>query len=195
MLPIMHPDSCDSFMDEMLCATAASVSALPPNSRDAVNIMHALLGRPNVNVGGPDYITDLPPMMDRDTNNYADMIFIIRTALEFYGFIPLILRCVGDGQSVLMLSYLKRFFPRIYKHVLISNGHWHSYGHFMLQVHMCVCLCVFELHCFGTCVMCVLVHTAACCAFAPQLVYLCAGVQTLLFCTVPSNVPALVLQP
>ena len=72
--------------------------------------------------------------MDRDTNNYVDMIAIMRAALDFYGCVPLILRAVGDGQSVLMMSYLKRWFPGLYKHLLISNGHWHSNGHFMLQV-------------------------------------------------------------
>ena len=26
-----------------------------------------------------------------------------------------------------------RRWPDVYKHVLITNGHWHSHGHFMLQ--------------------------------------------------------------
>ena len=133
VLPILHPDASEAFMNEMMGNTATLLGNIPRNNLNAATIMHTLLGRPNVNVGGPDYITDLPPMMDRDTNKYVDMVFILRTALEFYGFVPLILRAVGDGQSVLMLSYLKRFFPRLYKHVLIGNGHWHSQGHFMLQ--------------------------------------------------------------
>ena len=108
VLPIMHPDACEAFMNEMLKDTAAFLRAAPRSSLNAVTIMHAVLGRPNVDVGGPDYITDLPPMMDRDTNNYVDMVYIMRAALDFYGFVPLVLRAIGDGQSVLMLSYLKR---------------------------------------------------------------------------------------
>ena len=40
---------------------------------------------------------------------------------------------VCAGQSCITGSYLKRYWPDNYKHILITNGHFHSHGHFMLQ--------------------------------------------------------------
>ena len=40
---------------------------------------------------------------------------------------------IGDGQSVLLTSYLKRHWPELYKQVIDLNGGWHSSGHFQIQ--------------------------------------------------------------
>ena len=40
---------------------------------------------------------------------------------------------LGDGQSALLLSYLKRRWPDIYKEVLILCGGFHGSGHFQIQ--------------------------------------------------------------
>ena len=97
-------------------------------------ILHALLGRPtNIDCGDRAYLTDLAPIMHCDTNKIPDLVRIVSHAKQHYGRSPLVLRMTGDGQSVLTLSWLKRRWPEIYKNVLITNGHWHSHGHFMLQ--------------------------------------------------------------
>ena len=46
----------------------------------------------------------------------------------------LLVVCLNTSSTqVITLSWLKKRWPEIYKHVLITNGHWHSHGHFMLQ--------------------------------------------------------------
>ena len=121
MLPIIHPDACENYMDEMLAGTMAK---LGNNAAllSVAEIMSRVLGRTPVDVGGPTRITDLPPIMECNTNSYFDMVRILRHAVQFYGAIPLVLRIIGDGQSVLMASYLKRHYPESYKHVLITNA-------------------------------------------------------------------------
>ena len=100
---------------------------------DPVGIMAKIIGRRNIDVGGPDYMTDLSPLLDCNTNSYRDISRIVRHMHNHYGLIPLILRITGDGQTIQFLGYLKRRYPDLFKHVLISNGNWHSNGHFMLQ--------------------------------------------------------------
>ena len=122
-------------------------SAQEQGSLSTKAILIALLGRPNVNCGDPAYLTDLSPLMKCDTNNTTDMIRIVRHAREHYdGRTPLVLRMTGDGQSIITLSWLKRRWPDMYKHVLITNGHWHSHGHFMLQGVKLFWPCI-----YGTC--------------------------------------------
>ena len=134
ILPILDLQACDAFMGSMLKDTASRLSALPFNERGNVKcILIALLGRPKVNCGDPSYLTDLAPLMGVDTNNAPDMVRIVRHAKEHYGRSPLVLRMTGDGQSCITLSWLKRRWPELYKNVLITNGHFHSHAHFMLQ--------------------------------------------------------------
>ena len=62
----------------MLSSTAKQLRAASlSGALDSVRIMHTLLGRPNVNVGGPDYITDLPPMVRADKRVYADVCMLV----------------------------------------------------------------------------------------------------------------------
>ena len=63
---------------------------------------------------------------------------------RFYGAIPLVMRVIGDGQTCLTGSYVKRRWPDMYKHVLICNGNWHSSGHFQLQGITLFWWCVFS---------------------------------------------------
>ena len=47
---------------------------------------------------------------------------IVEWAEDYVGGVPLVLKLLGDGQSVLRLRDLKRLFPHMYKHVLVTNG-------------------------------------------------------------------------
>ena len=131
MLPIMAPDASDDFMNSLLTERAAHLGAA--GYLDSSLIMVKLVGRRAVYAGPPDYLTDLAPLMDCNTNSYRDIARILRHLLDHYGHIPLVLRITGDGQTVQFLSYVKRRYPDLFKHILITNGHWHSSGHFMLQ--------------------------------------------------------------
>ena len=136
-------------MGTMLKATAARLQSCGSTSLKAVLV--ALLGRPNVDCGGPAYLTDLHPLMNCDTNTVPDMVRIVNHVREYYGRTPLVQRMTGDGQSVITLSWLKRRWPEMYKHVLITNGQWHSHGHFMLQAvklfwSCFYCTCAKHLH-------------------------------------------------
>ena len=143
-------------MGTMLKATATRLqSTQQAEGLSTKAILCALLGRPNVNYGAPAYVTDLSPLIKCDTNNVPDMLRIVRHARDHYGRTPLVLRMTGDGQSVITLSWLKRRWPEMYKHVLITNGHWHSHGHFMLQGvklfwHCFYCMCATRLHLLKT---------------------------------------------
>ena len=148
-----YKQACDTFMGDMLKGLATRLqSAQEQGSLSTKAILIALLGRPNVNCGDPAYLTDLSPLMKCDTNNPSDMVRIVRHAREHYdGRTPLILRMTGDGQSIITLSWLKRRWPDMYKHVLITNGQWHSHGHFMLQAvklfwSCFYCTCAKHLH-------------------------------------------------
>lgn len=106
-----------------------SVEELPQHE-----ITEALLGRPHVNPGGPSYFTVLPTVRDCSTQSYQDGYKLMHAAHEAVGH-PSVLRLGGDGQLVLLLSYLKRKFPQQYKHVLIDSGDFHAYAHFMFALN------------------------------------------------------------
>ena len=120
-------------MNSLLTERAALFRDSSVDQLEPVDIMAKILGKRDINVGDPDYITDFPPLMDCNTNSYRDISKIVRHLQNQYGHIPLILRITGDGQTAQFLSYLKRRYPDLFKHVLVSNGNWHSNGHFMLQ--------------------------------------------------------------
>lgn len=122
---------CDVLAPLAVCARQHDCS-LEELSADA--IAQALLGRPNVDPGGPSYFTVLPTVRDCSTQSYQDGYKIIHAAHAAVGQ-PAVLRLGGDGQLVLLLSYLKRKFPQQYKHVLIDSGDFHAYAHFLFGLN------------------------------------------------------------
>ena len=120
-------------MNDLLSERARMLSRTAIHHLDPATIMAKIVGRRRVNVGSADYLTDLRPLMDCNTNSYRDLSRIVRHLLDHYGHIPLIMRITGDGQTAQFLCYLKRRYPHLYKNVLVTCGHWHSNGHFMLQ--------------------------------------------------------------
>lgn len=97
-------------------------------------IAEVLLGRPNVDPGGPSYFTVLPTVRDCSTQSYQDAYKIMHAAHMSVGR-PAVLRLGGDGQLVLLLSYLKRKFPQQYRHILIDSGDFHAYAHLMFGLN------------------------------------------------------------
>lgn len=152
VLPALQPDRIDGFMDDLLERTAGilNAAALQAGGRVAafttLDFVRALLSRPNHDPGGPTYMTFLPALLNCDTKSYIDMMRIIAWMESYVGGEPLVLHVIGDGQSLLRMRDLKRLFPDSFKHVLISNGHFHSSAHFQFAVCrmwwlslMCVC--------------------------------------------------------
>lgn len=131
LLPHLDPTRMDRVMDDLLVRTATLltgvVTGLGAPTRDVVA---SLLSRPNVDPGGPTYTTFLPCLLRCNTASYVDMMRIIGWMHAYIGGIPLVLHVIGDGQSVLRMRDLKRLRPRWYRHVLVSNGHFHSSVHF-----------------------------------------------------------------
>ena len=91
-----------------------------------VTAMEVVLGRKSINVGEPARITDLPPLMRCDTAALVDGVKIVTHVVTWKGRRARIMAMLGDGQSCLTMSYLKRHWPETYQAVLILNGHWHS---------------------------------------------------------------------
>ena len=130
--PILQPDRCHQFMDQLLADTnllLAPVAQKGFNASAVIDFVRALLSRPNVDPGGPTYTTFLKPLLDCDTKSYDDIIRIVDWAENHIGGVPLVLLLLGDGQSVLRMRDLKRLYPDLYKHVLVANGPFHSGAH------------------------------------------------------------------
>ena len=96
-------------------------------------VARALLGRPNV-CSSRAYLRVNKPILNCDTKSIEDGVRIVNFLEQLdspLGHRPEVLMCMGDGQSVLLLSYLKRRFPERYRHVLICCGNFHAFGHFL----------------------------------------------------------------
>ena len=140
--PLLEPANVESFMNDMLEGAAGALDRALDAGADASSssaqvrlLATALLGRTQVDVDGPTYMTDNVPLMKTDTAKLSDLVKIIDHMVKCNGGVtPLVLRILGDGQSCLTASYIKRHWPELYKFVLITNGHFHSAGHFQLQV-------------------------------------------------------------
>jgi hypothetical protein len=130
VIPPLQPDRVDSFLDTLLLRMVQLIALSAQPGFSTLELMRALLSRPNHNPGGPTYMSFLPAMLNCDTKSYPDMCRIIDWIIRFKGFEPLVLHVSGDGQSVLRMRDLKRLYPDWYQHVLVSNGHFHSSAHF-----------------------------------------------------------------
>ena len=109
------------------------------------DLMQQLLGRPNTDPGGPSHYTILPTCRECDTKSYADGFRIIDHLLTHMG--PALVRRVGgDGQWVLLGSYLKRRFPHRFRGMLLDSGDFHAFAHLMfalIELFWKCCLCSF----------------------------------------------------
>ena len=106
----------------------------PPTHLTAAEITNALLRRPAVSPGGKTPLIVLPVLADTDTKKYLDIIKIIAHLTHHLGH-AIVLVILGDGQTVLRLRDTKKKYRAAYKHVLIANGHFHSFAHFMFAGH------------------------------------------------------------
>lgn len=79
----------------------------------------------------------MPPLMKTNTASLVDGVKIIGNHRLYAARQKrpqgIVQAETGDGQSVMLLSYLKRHWPEIYKQILILNGGFHSSGHFQIQ--------------------------------------------------------------
>ena len=108
-------------------------------------LMDELLGRGNKDPGGSSHYNILPTCRECDTKSYMDGFKANDHLLKHVG--PTLVRRVGgDGQWVLLLSYLKARFPDRFKNVLIDSGDFHAFAHFMfalIELFWKVCACCF----------------------------------------------------
>ena len=108
-------------------------------------LMRELLGRPNSDPGGRSHYTILPTCRKCDTKSYMDGFKMLDHLVAHVG-VTLVRRVGGDGQLVLLLSYLKRKFPERFKNILIDSGDFHAFAHFMfalIELFWKCCLCCF----------------------------------------------------
>ena len=113
---------------------AAAAVRLAPTALEPEEITVALLRRPAVDPGGPTHLNFLPVLPRTDTKSYKDMIAIIAHLERELGRC-FVLVVMGDGQTVLRLRDLKKKYGPLYKHVLIANGNFHSFSHFLFAAH------------------------------------------------------------
>ena len=97
-------------------------------------IAKALVGRPDIKIDGQSYFTILRTIRDCATQAYTDGYKILFNNHAEVGTFACE-RVGGDGQLVLLISYLKRRFGRRYKNVLIDSGDFHAFAHLMLALH------------------------------------------------------------
>ena len=123
----------------------AQQRSVPVQQLSCEELMHELLGRGNSDPGGPSHYTILPTCRECDTKSYMDGFKIDAHLLAEVGR-TLVRRVGGDGQLVLLLSYLKARFPEKFKNVLIDSGDFHAFAHFMfalIELFWFSCLCMF----------------------------------------------------
>ena len=162
ILPVMAPERANTFMNEMLVNACTSLRGLtdvrlptadpfltPCTPRDTCNdcsqdsgklsvktAIREILGR-KPHLGSPLRVTDLAPLMKTNTASLTDGVKICGHYRRFKDRRkePRGIVCgkLGDGQSALLLSYLKRHWPDIYMNVLILCGGFHASGHFQLS--------------------------------------------------------------
>lgn len=133
----------DTLLEEAAGRAASALHALhvsglhvsgqaPTLQQKAEAIQKTMLGRnPDIEPPTPAYIKDFPPIFDCNTHSYEDLVRIIAHLENQCETTPLVLRVNGDGQSCIFASFLKSRWPERYKHLLITNGHKHSWGHDM----------------------------------------------------------------
>ena len=128
----------NTLLEEAAGRTASALDALhvsgqaPTLQQQAEAVLKAMLGRNHdVELPTQAYITDFAPIFDCNTHSYEDLVRIIAHLENQCETTPLVLRVNGDGQSCIFASFLKNKWPQRYKHVLITNGHKHSWGHDM----------------------------------------------------------------
>ena len=140
-----------STLTEFLVSTLALVSTAAAHKGSSVTLLsaeeitRALVGRPDVDPGGPSYFTVLPTVRNCSTQSYEHGFKILSLAGRTFGQVP-ILRAGGDGQLVLLYSYLKRRFPERCKHILIDSGDLHAFAHFIFalnELFWFCCMCCF----------------------------------------------------
>ena len=108
-------------------------------------LLRELLGRPNSDPGGASHYNILPTCRKCDTKSYMDGFRMWDHVITHMG-PALVRRFGGDGQLVLLGSYLKRTFPERFKSMLIDSGDFHAFAHFMfalIELFWKCCLCFF----------------------------------------------------
>ena len=118
-----------ALVQQVAAANGTSVTQL-----DAEAIARAMVGRSQMDPGGPTYFKVLRSVQECSTQSYEDGYKILGSNHVDIGTFP-VERVGGDGQLVLLLSYLKRKFPDRYKNVLIDSGDFHMFAHLMFALH------------------------------------------------------------
>ena len=140
-------------LSEFAAYSLASVSQSARRRNIAVQaltrreLLRELLGRPDSDPGGPSHYTILPTCRKCDTKSYLDGFRALDHLTTHVG-ASLVRRVGGDGQWVLLGSYLKARFPERFKSVLLDSGDFHAFAHFMfalIELLWKCCLC-----CFGS---------------------------------------------
>ena len=135
----LHEHAIRANLNEFAAYSIASIAALaqelqvPVKDLTREQIMRRLLGRPDSDPGGPSHYRILPTCRRCDTKSYQDGFRITEHLVEHVG--PALVRRVGgDGQWVLLGSYLKRRFPEKFRNILLDSGDFHALAHLMFAL-------------------------------------------------------------
>jgi hypothetical protein len=102
--------------------------------RSESSVTDALLEKPPADVGGRTEMSFLPSIPDCDTKYHKDVFKFIPILLSYCCSMLAVLVVFGDGQTVEILRACKRRWPDDYKRVLIGNGYFHAFAHFMFAL-------------------------------------------------------------
>lgn len=115
----------------------------PPTVRE---VTAAALARPIQNLGGPSNISILPSIPVCDTKSFPDVFKFVPFMLLRCAMTMLVMVVNVDGQGVEILRAAKRRWPDEYRCILIGQGWFHAFCHFMFPINAgyweC-CLCTF----------------------------------------------------
>tara|TARA_B110000046_G_scaffold126775_1_gene133183 strand:- start:601 stop:2232 length:1632 start_codon:yes stop_codon:yes gene_type:complete len=129
--PACVKQQLDLGFDEML----QPLRELAGEELNEETIVRALHERPPPPVNGRSEMDFLPTIPDCDTKAFKDVfrfhpILLARCALTM-----LVMVVTGDGQLVEILRACKVRWPSQFKHILIGNGYFHSFVHFLFALH------------------------------------------------------------
>ena len=99
--------------------------------RSEGEIIERLLGYPPIATGGPSQIDILPTIPKCDTKSHRDVMRFFPILLDAAMATCKCIIIFMDGQGVEILRACKARWPHDYKRILIGNGHFHAFSHFM----------------------------------------------------------------
>ena len=137
ILPVLQPAAVKvelwTGLGELIELTERCVENLPNASVEQLS--RAMLERKPQALGGPSPFYILPSIQDCDTKSFNDVFKFMPVLWAQCLATCIVMIGIFDGQGVEILRATKRRHPDEYKPVLIGNGPFHAYCHFIFAIH------------------------------------------------------------